>query len=207
MIADTTFSGGTKTENPNSVKNPKQNELEKLIAEYQPQLKSFIRNRVTNREDAEDILQDVFYQLLKMLNTAMHPIEHLSAWLYRVARNTIINYSVKKREEELPVYQNEENDDEIARDFSEVLFNTETSPSPETEYLRSMVWTELEKALAELPVEQREIYELTELDGIPVKEIARATGLSVNTLLSRKHYAVLHLRTRMKELYEEIIYT
>jgi RNA polymerase sigma factor (sigma-70 family) len=184
-----------------------QRDTEKLIAKYRPQLKSFIRNRVANREDAEDILQDVFYQLVKTVNTAMNPIEQVSAWLYRVARNMIINHAAKKREEEMPVFRNDDGDTEMLEDFSEALFSDETSPSPETEYMRSLVWTELERALAELPPEQREIYELTEMDGIPVKEIAQITGVPVNTLLSRKHYAVLHLRKRMKELYYGIIYS
>jgi RNA polymerase sigma factor (sigma-70 family) len=174
--------------------------LNELIVEYQPQLKSFIRKRVPNREDAEDILQDVFYQLIKAVNGAMNPIEHVSAWLYRVARNTIINKGMKKQEEELPVYRDEE--------LSEILFSDETgSPSPETEYLRSLVWTELETALSELPPEQREIFELTELDGLPVKEISKTTGVPVNTLLSRKHYAALHLRKRLAWLYEDILYS
>lgn len=206
MVADTIFSKTINPKNRNKVAEQKQQNLEKLIAEYQPQLKSFIRKRVPNKEEAEDILQDVFYQLVKTVNTAMDPIEQVSAWLYRVARNTIINHGIKKREEELPVYQNDESDTEILKDFSEVLFNGEASPSPETEYLRSLVWTELENALSELPAEQREIYELTELDGIPVKEISQTTGIAVNTLLSRKHYAVLHLRKRMKQLYEDIVY-
>lgn len=180
--------------------------LEKLIVEYQPQLKSFIRRRVDNTEEVEDILQDVFYQLVKTVNTAINPtIEQVAAWLYRVARNTIINHGVKKREEAMPVCRNDENDDEMLKDFSEALFSNETSPSPEMEYLRSLVWEELETAFAELPPEQREIFELTELDGIPVKEIARAINIPVNTLLSRKHYAVLHLRKRMKQLYEDIV--
>jgi RNA polymerase sigma factor (sigma-70 family) len=184
-----------------------QRDTEKLIAKYQPQLKSFIRSRVANREDAEDILQDVFYQLVKMVNTAMNPIGEISAWLYRVAQNMIINHAIRKREEELPAYRNDDGDVEMLEDFSEALFSdASSSPSPETEYMRSLVWTELERALAELPSEQREIYELTELDGIPVKEIAQITGVPVNTLLSRKHYAVLHLRKRMKDLYDEIIY-
>jgi len=183
-----------------------QQDTEKLIAKYQPRLKAFIRKRISNREDADDILQDVFYQLVKTVNNALNPIEQVEAWLYRVTRNTIINHWTKKREEELPVYPNEEEEKEISADFSEVLFNEEASPSPELEYLRSLVWKELENALAELPPEQREIYELTELDGISVKEIAQTTGVPVNTLLSRKHYAVLHLRKRMRQLYEEIIF-
>ena len=193
-------------ENRISVPEREQHDVEKLIAAYQPQLKSFIRKQVRVKEDVEDILQDVFYQLIKTVNTATNPIEQVSAWLYRVAQNIIINHGIKKREEEMPVYQSEESDEDIVKDFSEALFDEETSPSPEMEYLRSLVWTELEKALAELPSEQREVYELTELDGIPVKEISKTTGIPVNTLLSRKHYAVLHLRKRMRVLYEEIIF-
>ncbi|MDR2692566.1 MAG: RNA polymerase sigma factor [Dysgonamonadaceae bacterium] len=180
--------------------------LAKLIVEYQPQLKSFIRKRVDNREDAEDILQDVFYQLSKTVNAAISPIEEVAAWLYRVARNTIINHGVKKREEAMPVRQNGENEDEIRLDFSEILFGEENPPSPETEYLCSLMWEELESALAELPPEQREIFELTELGDIPVKDISVTTGIPVNTLLSRKHYAVLHLRKRMRQLYEDIVF-
>ncbi|MDR1654335.1 MAG: sigma-70 family RNA polymerase sigma factor [Prevotellaceae bacterium] len=187
------------------VREGNRNNLEKLTVEYQPQLKSFIRKRVDNREDAEDILQDVFYQLAKTLNTTMNPIEHVAAWLYRVARNMIINHGIKKREEEMPVYRSDENEDEIMTDISETLFCNESSPSPEMEYLRSLMWKELETALAELPPDQREIYELTELDGIPMKVISATTGIPVNTLLSRKHYAVLHLRKRMKQSYYDIL--
>jgi RNA polymerase sigma factor (sigma-70 family) len=184
---------------------PAKHDTGKLIAEYQPQLKSFIRKRVNNREDAEDILQDVWYQFVKTVENSMNPIEQISAWLYRVARNLIINKGIKKREVEMPAYRSDETDDEILKDFSEVLFSNETSPTPETEYLRSLFWVELENALAELPSEQREIFELTELDGIPVKDISQTTGVPVNTLLSRKHYAVKHLRKRLAGLYEDII--
>ncbi|MCO5237773.1 MAG: sigma-70 family RNA polymerase sigma factor [Chitinophagaceae bacterium] len=182
-----------------------QYDVGKLITQYQPQLTSFIRKRIANKEDREDILQDVFYQLIQTVSIALHPIENVSAWLYRVARNRIINHRAKKREERLPEYRDEESDQEVLEEFSEVLFSNETSFSPETEYLRSLVWTELKSALAELPQEQREIYELTEFDGIPVKEIALSKDIAINTLLSRKHYAVLHLRKRMKQLYEDII--
>ncbi len=186
----------------------KQQDVEQVFTEYRPKLKAFIRKRVSNNEDADDILQDVFYQLVKTVdNTVASPIEQVSAWLYRVARNLIINKGIKKREEELPTYRNDENDDGILKDFSEILFDKDASPSPETEYLRSLVWTELENALSELPSEQREIFELTELDGIPVKDISETTGIAVNTLLSRKHYAVLHLRKRLAGLYQEIIYS
>jgi RNA polymerase sigma factor (sigma-70 family) len=178
-----------------------------LIEEHRPKLKAFIRKRVENREDAEDILQDVFYQFIKTVETSMNPIEQVSEWLYRVARNLIINHGTKKHEVELPVYyNNDDSDDEVLNDFSELFFNEELSPSPETEYLRSLVWTELENALAELPPEQREIFELTELDDIPVKDISKTTGIAVNTLLSRKHYAVKYLRKRLAQLYNDLIY-
>jgi len=184
---------------------PKQ-DVGQLIVEHRPKLKAFIRKRVSNSDDADDILQDVFYQLVKTVENSMNPIEQVSAWLYKVARNLIINKGTKKREEEMPVYRNENSDDEMLNDISEILFGSETSASPETEYLRSLVWTELENALAELPPEQREIFELTELEGIPVKEISETAGVSVNTLLSRKHYAVKHLRKRLAGLYNDIIY-
>jgi RNA polymerase sigma factor (sigma-70 family) len=185
---------------------PTPENIKELIAEHQPQLKSFISKRVASKKDAEDILQDVFYQLLKTVNTTMNPIEHVSAWLYKVSRNTIINAGIKKKEDELPFYPDNESDSDVLSDFSEILFsNGETVPSPETEYLRSLVWVELENALSELPPEQREIFELTELDDIPVKDIAEATGVGVNTLLSRKHYAILFLRKRLASLYADII--
>lgn len=175
-----------------------------LVKKYRSPLKSFIRKRVSNKEDAEDILQDVFYQFIKTVENTADPIEQAAAWLYRVARNTIINKGKKKQEEEFPVtgYDEEGN---VLKDFSEILFNDD-NPTPETEYLRSLVWQELEAALSELPSEQREAFELTELDGLPVKEVAETVGISVNTLLSRKHYAVKHLRKRMKDLYNELIY-
>jgi len=133
-----------------------------LIVEHRPKLKAFIRKRVRNSEDAEDILQDVFYQFIKTVENSMNPIEQVSAWLYSVARNLIINSGIKKREVEMPVYRSDETDDEALSEFSEILFSNEVSPSPETDYLRSLVWIELENALAELPPEQREIFELTE---------------------------------------------
>jgi len=185
-------------------KENKKDDVGKLIEEYQPQLKSFIRKRVSNKEDAEDILQDVFYQLIKTFEDTVNPIEQVSAWLYRVTRNTIINRGKKKREEELPSSQYD-NEDNILKDFAEILFNND-NPTPETEYLRSLVWQELEAALSDLPIEQREIFELTEIEGLPVKDVSEATGITINTLLSRKHYAVKYLRKRLEKLYHDIIY-
>ncbi|MDR2127263.1 MAG: sigma-70 family RNA polymerase sigma factor [Prevotellaceae bacterium] len=199
------FFNRTNRKNTTEVAVSKHDKLEKLISEYQQQLKFFIRKRVSDKNDAEDILQDVFYQLIKTVNNAIDPIEHAAAWLYRVTRNTIINHGRKKRDEAMPVMQSRDGDDEAMQDISEIIFDCEFSSSPEIEYLRSLVWDELENALSELPPQQREIFELTELEGISMKEISNATGISINTLLSRKHYAVLHLRTRMRELYNDII--
>ena len=180
--------------------------VEHVITEHQSQLKSFIRKRVSNKEDAEDILQDVFFQFIKTVESALNPIEQVSAWLYRVARNTIINKGKKKQEDELPIVQYDE-DGNVLKEFSEILFDDYNAvATPETEYLRSLVWQELDVALSELPTEQREVFELMELDGLSAKEISETTGVSVNTLLSRKHYAVKYLRKRLERLYKDIIY-
>ena len=180
--------------------------VEKIITEHQPQLKSFIRKRVSSKEDAEDVLQDVFFQLIKTVENTLNPIEQVTAWLYRVARNTIINKGKKKQEEELPISQYDE-DGSILREFSEFLFDdSNMAVTPETEYLRSLVWQELEVALSELPPEQREAFELMELEGLSAKEISESIDVSVNTLLSRKHYAVKHLRKQLEGLYKDMLY-
>lgn len=179
-------------------------DVARLVNEHQSILKSFIRKRVSTEEDAEDILQDVFYQLVKTVESNLNTIEQVTAWLYRVARNTIINKNKKKREVELPVsaYSDE---GQVLEEFSDILFS-EDNPTPETEYLRSMVWKELESALSELPLEQREAFELTEIEGLPVKEIALSMNIPLNTFLSRKHYAVKYLRKRLYVLYKEIMF-
>jgi RNA polymerase sigma factor (sigma-70 family) len=172
-----------------------------VFAGYRDRLRNFIRLRVPSLEDAEDIVQEIFYQFARMDSLAK-PVEQTAAWLYRVARNMISNWRSKKRDAPFPV-DVDENGDRVFRDFADLLFDDEVTP--ETEYLRSLVWNEIETALAELPAEQRYIFEQTELLDIPVKEISRISGVPVNTLLSRKHYAVVRLRKRLRNLYDEVI--
>lgn len=173
-----------------------------IFKKYQAQLRGFIARRVSSKEDSEDILQNVFYQFMKN-DQADNPIEQISAWLYSVARNQIIDRSRKHREEEMPYLSWYDEDGTFLKELSELM--PDEDQSPEMDYLRSMVWEELENALLELPDEQRTVFELTELEGIPFKEISESTGIPVNTLISRKRYAVLFLRKRLYNLYEDIL--
>lgn len=180
-------------------------QVEQVVEAYRPRLMSFVRKWVTNKEDVEDILQDVFFQLVKTLGDNTVHITHLSAWMFRVARNLVLNMAKKQREEQLPVFGFDEDDeDDIWEDFAETLF-CDDNPAPDMAYLRSLVWDELKSALSELPPEQREVFEMTELEGVPVKVLSEITGVPVATLLSRKHYAVKHLRFRLDILYRELM--
>jgi len=170
------------------------------IAAYGKSLLGFIRRRVKNDADAEDILQDVWYQFSSVINS--EPIEQTGAWLYRVARNKILDKHKKKSETLLDDLVSAEEDEDEGMDFKAILM-TEAN-TPETEYLRNLFWEQLFFALDELPEEQRQVFIWHELDDIPFKEIADRTGENVQTLVSRKRYAVLHLRKRLKQLYEEI---
>ncbi|WP_029905679.1 RNA polymerase sigma factor [Prevotella sp. 10(H)] len=173
-----------------------------IFTKYRAQLKNYIAKRVISKEDGEDILQNVFYQLSK-IDLIEKPIEQISAWLYSVANNQIIDRSRKHKEEEMKTVTNEKGEEMFLAEITGLLLDE--SSSPEKEYLRSLVWDELEVALAELPEEQRQVFELTELEGFSFKEISEATGVTVNTLISRKRYAVLHLRDRLKGLYNDLI--
>ena len=183
-------------------------DITQTVKQERSRLFNFIRKRVKSTLDVEDILQDVFYQLLKNMEDSVSPIRDFSSWLYRVAHNLIINKGKKKKEEELPIFQMDDDEDNLVWDLSEIFYeNLEKPDTPEMEYLKTLVWSELDVALSELPPEQREVFELTELEGIPLKEISTLTGIPVNTLLSRKHYAILFLRKRFISLYHDIIYT
>ena len=170
------------------------------VRDYGKRLFYFIRGRVNTDEDAEDILQDVWYQFSNVLEN--EPIEQTSAWLFRVARNRIIDKYRKHQTTSL--------EDEIFGDDDEVNFNFREfllagNSTPETEHLRNLFWEQLFSALDELPEEQRQVFVWNELEDIPFHEIAKRTGQKINTLISRKRYAVLHLRKRLEQLYKEII--
>jgi RNA polymerase sigma factor (sigma-70 family) len=171
-----------------------------VIQEYGKRLMGFIRKRVRIEADAEDILQDVFYQLAG--NT--EPIEQMSAWLYRVTRNKITDKQRKQKPDLIEdVYSIAE--DETFSGWAELFLDTDNNP--ELEHLKTMFWNTLKMALDELPEEQRMVFEMNEMDGVPFKEIASITGVSINTLISRKRYAVLHLRERLGWLKAEILQT
>ena len=172
--------------------------ISKVVKREGSRLGDFIRWRVADRRDAEDILQDVFYELVEA-NRLLMPIDHVTGWLFRVARNRIIDLFRKKTPENFS--------DTVAANEDEWLQLVELLPSPEggpeAQYARNVLLDELELALDELPDEQREVFVWHELEGRSFKEIAAETGVSVNTLLSRKHYAVLYLRERLQNIYDE----
>ena len=175
-----------------------------VVGQFGKRLLSFIRRRVDNEADAEDILQDIWQQLTLTVDT--EPVEQLSGWLFKVARNKIIDRSRKKKPESLEglldIFTGD-GESEAAPDFTDILLDD--SENPETAHLRSLFWKTLREALDELPQEQRDVFVWNELDDLSFKEIAARTGENVNTLISRKRYAVLHLRQRLLELYQEII--
>ena len=174
--------------------------ISNVISQFGKRLFGFIRQRVNNEADAEDILQDVWYQLTATVDA--EPIEQVSSWLFTVARNKIIDRYRKKKPESLEDALTFEGEDgEIS--FKEILLADNNNP--ETEHLRNMFWKELQDALEELPEEQRKVFIWNELEDVPFKEIAERTGVQINTLISRKRYAVLHLRERLQTLYNEII--
>lgn len=183
---------------PNGMTATQKRNITQVINDYSKRLMGFIRKRVKSEADAEDILQDVFSQFIG--NT--QPIEQVTAWLFTVARNKITDQHRKRKPEALETMYAVE-DGEVSFEWSELFFDN--TSNPETEYLRSLFWEELNNALNELPAEQRNVFILHEIEGIPFKEIAERTGEPVNTLLSRKRYAVLHLRQRLQGLRDELL--
>jgi RNA polymerase sigma factor (sigma-70 family) len=173
--------------------------ISEVVQRERSRLRNFIRRRVPDPGDAEDVLQDVFYALVEA-NRLLVPIEHVTGWLFRVARNRITDLFRKKRPDNFSDVANGENDDELMQ-LEDLLPSPDAGP--DAVYARAVLLDELEAALEELPEQQREVFVAHELEGRSFKEISAETGVSVNTLLSRKHYAVLHLRERLQGVYEE----
>ncbi|HLY16779.1 MAG TPA: RNA polymerase sigma factor [Bryobacteraceae bacterium] len=173
--------------------------ITEVLTREQSRLRHFIRRRVPDPRDAEDILQDVFYELVEA-NRLLMPIDHVTGWLFRVARNRITDLFRKKKPESF-------SDMAVANDEDELLRLEDLLPSPDAGpaalYARHVLLEALASAVADLPAEQREVFVAHELEGRSFKEIAADTGVSVNTLLSRKRYAVLHLRARLQKVYDE----
>ena len=174
--------------------------ISEIVQREQGRLRSFVRKRVADQNDVEDILQEVFYELVEAYRL-LKPVEQVSAWLFRVARNRIIDLFRKQRTVDPP--RSGVSDDGHELTLEELLPSPDAGP--EAAYARSLLWEELEAALEELPKEQREVFIAHEIDGRSFKQLAAETGLSVNTLLSRKRYAILHLRKRLKEINDELM--
>src|SRR6266576_2258251 len=178
--------------------------ISEVLKREQSRLRNFIRRRVPDPRDAEDILQDVFSELVEA-NRLLMPIEHVTGWLFRVARNRITDLFRKKKPEsfsDAAGASNDDDDDQFLR-FEDLLPSPDAGP--EALYARNVLLDELELAVEELPEEQREVFVAHELEGRTFKEMAAETGVSMNTLLSRKRYAVLHLRERLQSIYDEFV--
>ena len=174
-------------------------QISEIVAEERSRLRNFIRRRVPDPSDAEDIVREVFYELVEA-NRLLMPIEHVTGWLFRVARNRITDLFRKKKPGTF-------SDAAIVDEDGEALRIEDLLPSPdagpEALYFRSVLLDELELAIDELPEEQREVFVAHELEGRSFKEMAAETGVNVNTLLSRKRYAMRHLRERLQDVYDE----
>ncbi len=173
--------------------------ISEVVTREQSRLRNFIRRRVPDPRDAEDILQEVFYELVEA-NRLLMPIQHVTGWLFRVARNRITDLFRKKKPVSFSDSAVAGEDDEIPR-LEDLLPSPDAGP--DAIYARGVLLNELESAVDELPQEQREGFVAHELEGRSFKEMAAETGVSVNTLLSRKRYAVLHLRERLQSIYDE----
>jgi len=172
-----------------------------VVAEERSRLRNFIRKRVPNEADVEDILQEVFYELVEA-NRLLMPIEHVTGWLFRVARNRITDLWRKKKPENFSDAAAEDEDGELLQ-IEDLLPSPDAGP--EAIYFGNVLLDELEFALDELPDEQREVFVAHEIEGRSFKELSAESGVSVNTLLSRKRYAVLHLRERLQSIHDEFM--
>jgi RNA polymerase sigma factor (sigma-70 family) len=177
--------------------------ISEAVDRERARLLNFIRRRVPDPRDAEDILQDVFHELVEA-NRLLMPIDHITGWLFRVARNRIIDLFRKKKTVNFSDTSIEDEDDELLQ-FEDLLPSPDAGP--DALYARSVLIAAFELAVDELPPEQREVFVAHEIEGLSFKEIAARTGVGMNTLLSRKHYAVLHLRERLQGIYDDFTKT
>jgi RNA polymerase sigma factor (sigma-70 family) len=175
--------------------------ISEVIAEERARLRNFIRKRVPNEADVEDLLQEVFYELVEA-NRLLMPIDYVTGWLFRVARNRITDLFRKKKPMSFTDAAFEDEEGELL-EIEDLL--TSSDAGPEALCLRNMLLDELESALAELPAEQREVFVAHEFEGRSFKELSAETGIGVNTLLARKRYAVLHLRKRLQNIHNEFM--
>jgi len=173
--------------------------ITKAIQQFGKNLLGFVRGRVKTTEDAEDIVQDVWYQLSKLNNIA--ELENVSAWLYEVARNKITDKSRKKTNLALEDYVYENDDGDF--NFKEILL-LDDSNNPELGLFKEIFWKEFQQAIEEMPPNQKEVYLLNEMEDMTLQEIADQKGENLKTIISRKGYAVKHLRNRLNYLYEEL---
>ena len=174
-------------------------QISAIFAEQRSRLRNFIRRRVPDPSDAEDILQDAFYKLVEA-NRMLMPIDHVTGWLFRVVRNRITDLFRKKKPETFSHASVADEDGDLLQ-IEDLLSSLDAGP--EALYIRNALLDQLELALDELPEEQREVFVAHELDGRSFKELAAETGVSLNTLLSRKRYAVLYLRERLRSIHDE----
>ena len=174
-------------------------QIAEVIAEQRSRLRSFIRKRVPNESDVEDLLQEVFYELVAAHRLLM-PIDYVTGWLFSVARNRITDFFRKKRPETFADAAVENEEGELLR-IEELLPSPDAGP--EALFLRKMLFDELELAVGELPEEQREVFIAHEIEGRSFKEMSAESGVNVNTLLARKRYAVLRLRQRLQSIHDE----
>ena len=175
----------------------KANSITAVVKDFSRRLLGFIRKRVPNEADAEDIMQDVFYQLLGN----KEPVDQMAAWLFTVARNKIIDRKRKKQTLSYDSFYSDPENGELT-EWMEILMDD--SSNPETIYLRNLFQETLNEALNDLPDEQKQAFILNEMEGIPFKQISDETGVPVNTLISRKRYAVVHLRKKLADLHEAL---
>jgi RNA polymerase sigma factor (sigma-70 family) len=182
------------------IMSPKESEkIGEVYIDERKRLLGYINHKISNRVEAEDILQDVFYQLTLGFQD-IRRIENLTAWLYRVADNRITDLFRKKRPVSISYYENAKKDEDGPLSLQEIL--PSLGSKPEDEELKELIWDAIEETLSELPEEQRNVFIANEFEDLSFKEISEKTGTGINTLISRKRYAVLALRERLNELYK-----